>query len=117
MKRTLVGALGLCVLSATCHADPGEARLQTQRALMDRDRQAAEFSRPELRDMPRRGDAEPLRPDERVLRAREREAWLLGSSPAPQPAAQSRPPLPLPLSIPRGPGQAVDPIPVQGSRS
>jgi hypothetical protein len=51
-----------------------------------------------------------------VLRAREREAWLLESSPASQPAAQSQPPLPLPLSIPRSPGQAVDPIPVQGSR-
>lgn len=83
---------------------------------MESDRQAAEFSRPRLRDMPRRGDAEPLRPDERVLRAREREAWLLESSPASQPAAQSQPPLPLPLSIPRSPGQAVDPIPVQGSR-
>jgi hypothetical protein len=86
VKRTLVGALGLSLLlSATCRADPAEAQRQTQRALMDRDRQAAEFSRPELRDMPRRGDAEP--------------------------------PLPLPLSIPRGPGQAIDPIAVQGSRS
>ena len=91
-------------------ADPAQAERQTQRALIERDRQAAEFSHPELRDMPRRGDAEPLRPDERVLRSRERDAYLL--QPAPQAPVAAEPPLPLP----GGAGHGVDPVPVQGPR-
>jgi hypothetical protein len=93
-------------------AHPAEGERQTQRALMERDRQAAEFSRPELRDMPRRGDAEPLRPDERVLRSREREAYLLQHVPAPQAPRPAEAPLPLP----GGRGHAVDPVPVQRPR-
>lgn len=105
-------ALGLSLAAAApCRADPAEAERQSQRALMERDRQAAEFSRPELREMPRRSDAEPLRPDERVLRAREREAYLLNVSP---PAAAA--PSPRPLPLPGGPRHAVDPVPVQGFR-
>lgn len=116
MNRTFAGALWLCALvGTTCRADPTEAQRQTQRALMERDLQAAEFSRPELRDMPQRGYAEPFRPDERVLRASEREAYLLKPAAAPQPAPRSEAPLPLPLSLPRGSGPAVDPIPVQRS--
>ena len=97
-------------------ADPAEAERQTQRALIERDRQAAEFSLPKLRAMPRRSDAEPLRPDERVLRARERDAYLLQSAPPTAEPPAFEPPLPLPASIPRGPGHAVDPVPVQGPR-
>ncbi len=97
-------------------ADPTEAERQTQRALIERDRQAAEFSRPELRDMPRRSEAEPLRPDERVLRSGERDAYLLPQAPAARAPAVPEPPLPLPSSIPWGPGHAVDPVPVQGPR-
>lgn len=97
-----------------CRADPAEAEHQAQRALIERDRQAAEFSRPELRDMPRRSDAEPMRPDERAQQARERETWLRHLPPPPAPPASGDAAKPLPL--PRGPGHAVDPVPVQGSR-
>jgi hypothetical protein len=103
--------IGYAVLVSPCRADPAEAERQTQLQLLQRDRQAAEFSRPQLRDMPRRSDAEPLRPDERTLRARERDAYLLGASPAPQAPVPSEPPLPLPGGV----GHVVDPIPVQGS--
>src|SRR4051812_39639906 len=88
-------AAALIALPALCRADPGEAERQAQRALIERDRQAAEFSRPELRTMALPNDATPLRPDERALRAREREAYLLQISPVLQtPAPQA--PLPLP---------------------
>lgn len=110
MKLLLLAAL--LALPALCRAEPAEAELQAQRALIERDRQAAEFSRPELRSMAQPSDAAPLRPDERVLRERERQAWLLRISPVLQaPAAQA------PLPLPGGPGHAVDPIPVQGLRS
>jgi hypothetical protein len=105
-----------CFLAAPalCHADPTEVERQVQRALIERDRQAAEFSRPELRDLPQPSPAAPLRPDERTMRAREREAYQLNPPPkAPAPAAPSAKPLPLP----GGPGHAVDPVPVQGPRS
>jgi hypothetical protein len=108
-------ALLACVaaLPALAAAQPREAERQVQRALIERDRQAAEFSRPELREVPRPSTALPLRPDERVLRAREREAYLLGVSPAPAPSRdESLKPLPLPGR----PGGTVDPIPVQGPR-
>lgn len=109
MKRIVL--TGLAFLPALCRADPAEAERQVQRALIERDRQAAEFSRPELRDMPRPSDATPLRPDERFVRQREREAYLLQFSPVPQA------PLPAkPLPLPGGPDHAVDPVPVQGSR-
>jgi len=99
-----------------CRADPAEAERQTQRALIERDRQAAEFSRPELRDMPRRSDAEPLRPDERVLRVREREAYLLPSAPGAAPTAHPATAAQRPLPLPGRPGHAADPVPVQGTR-
>jgi hypothetical protein len=110
VKVLLVAAL--IALPAPCRADPAEAERQAQRALIERDRQAAEFSRPELRGMGQPGDAAPLRPDERLLRERDREAWLLRISPVLQTPA---PPAPLPL--PGGPGHTVDPIPVQGPGS
>ena len=96
------------------HADPAEVDRQVQRALIERDRQAAEFSRPELRDMPQPSPAEPLRPDERVLRSREREAYRPAPPVAPPPPSSQ--PLPLPSSIPGRAGHGVDPVPVQGPR-
>ena len=99
-----------------CSAQPAEAERQAERALIERDRQAAEFSRPELRDMPRRSDAEPLRPDERHLRSRERDAWLLQHRPAPGTPPPGEPPRPLPSSVPGGERRGVDPVPVQGPR-
>lgn len=107
MRRILLACLAAA--PALGHADPAEVDRQVQRALIERDRQAAEFSRPELRDMPQPSAAEPLRADERVMRAREREAY----HPAPPPA----PPAPngKPLPLPGGPGHAVDPVPVQGT--
>lgn len=121
MKRLLaVSLLGGALFTQPCGAEPTEAGRQAERALMERDRQAAEFSRPELRDMPRRSDAEPLRPDERALRSRERDAWLLQHAPAPPAPPPAEPPLPLPSSIPSSipgrPGLGVDPVPVQGPR-
>jgi hypothetical protein len=111
----LAGPLVLCVFTvAPYRADPAEAERQGERALIERDRQAAEFSRPELRDMPRRSEAEPLRPDERVQQAREREVWLRHLPPPPAAPASGESAKPLPL--PGGPGHAVDPVPIQGSR-
>jgi hypothetical protein len=100
------------LLAGQAAAEPLEAERQVQRALIERDRQAAEFSRPELRGLPQKSDAEPLRADERVLRSRERDAYLLSQPPAPQA------PLPVeaPLPLPGGPGHGVDPIPVPGPR-
>ena len=111
MRSFLLGCLAAA--PALGHADPAEVDRQVQRALIERDRQAAEFSRPELRDMPQPSPAEPLRPDERVMRSREREAYR--PAPPPAPPAPTGKPLPLPSSIPGGPGHAVDPVPVQGA--
>jgi hypothetical protein len=100
------------LLAGHATADPLEAERQVERALIERDRQAAEFSRPELRNLPRKSDAEPLRSDERVLRSRERDAYLLSQPPAPQ----APPPVEAPLPLPGGAGHGVDPIPVPGPR-
>ena len=83
---------------------------EVQRALIERDRQSAEFARPELRQLHSRRDQQhqPVRPDERALEARERDA---------QPAVPERPataPDYRPLPLPGGPRHGVDPIPVQG---
>jgi hypothetical protein len=82
---------------------------EIDRALIQRDRQSAEFSRPELRDLHQRQDMRqgPSRPDERVMQARERESF-----PSEQQAPQLQSYKPLPL--PGGPRPLVDPIPVQG---
>jgi len=105
-------SLLVLLLAGHAAADPLEAERQAQRALIERDRQAAQFARPELRNMPQKSDAEPLRPDERVLRSRERDAYLLNQPPAPQ----APPPVEAPLPLPGGPGHGVDPVPVQGPR-
>ena len=83
---------------------------EVQRALIERDRQSAEFARPELRDMHLRRDLQnlPARPDERIVESRERDAQAgVVERPAPPPDYR-------PLPLPGGPRHGVDPIPVQG---
>ena len=82
---------------------------EVQRALIERDRQSAEFARPELRELHLRRDLQhlPARPDERMLEAREREALPVQEQPAPAPDYR-------PLPLPGGPRHGVEPIPVQG---
>lgn len=84
-----------------------------QRALIERDRQSAEFARPELRDLHLRLDLRnlPARPDQRMVEERERNA---------QPALAEQPiksPEYGPLPLPGGPAHVVDPIPVEGRGS
>jgi hypothetical protein len=81
-----------------------------ERALIERDRQSAEFARPELRDLHSRRDQQhlPPRPDERALESREREAY-----PAPEKPVSAPDYRPLPL--PGGPRPGVEPITVPGS--
>ena len=102
MKRA---ALLLLLVPLAASAQQTEA----ERAVIERDRQSAEFSNPALRDLHSRRDQQhlPARPDERVLESREREAF---PSPDPAPRLQNYPPLPLP----GGPRHGVEPIPVQG---
>jgi hypothetical protein len=80
-----------------------------QRALIERDRQSAEFARPELRDLHVRRDMQhlPTRPDERIVEERERNAQ--------SPVTEKPPTTPdyAPLPLPWGPTHGVDPIPVQ----
>jgi hypothetical protein len=108
MTRVFVLAGLAATAAAQCLADPAEVERQTERALMERDRQAAEAADPQLRQMPLPNEALPYRPDERAFRAREREAFRLNKTP-PSVAPPSAPPLPLP----GGAGSTVNPIPVQ----
>jgi hypothetical protein len=98
----------LFLLSLPLHAQQAEI----ERALIQRDRQSAEFARPELRELHQRQDTNrgPLRPDERVMQARERDAYP--ATPAPAPIEVS--PYSRPLPLPGGPRPLVDPVPVQG---
>ena len=96
---------------AGAQSNPNEAGIQ--RALIERDRQSAEFARPELRDLHLRRDLQhlPARPDERTAEERERNA---------QPVAAEKPakaPDYGPLPLPGGPAHGVDVIPVQGRGS
>jgi hypothetical protein len=81
-----------------------------QRALIERDRQSAEFSRPELRHLHTQQDLNPrpMRIDERALQARERDAYPRAEPVSPGTAS------PGPLPLPGGPAHGVDPVPVQG---
>lgn len=106
MNLALVAAL----LPAWAAAqNPHQAEID--RALIERDRQSAEFSRPELRDLHTQQDHRnlPPRPDERGQQARERDAYPRPVPVAPPAAA------PRPLPLPGGPGHGVDPVPVQGA--
>jgi hypothetical protein len=89
-------------------ANPHEAVIQ--RELIQRDRQSAEFSRPELRNLHLQQDTQnrPPRADERALQARERDASAR-AEPLEAVAAN-----PGPLPLPGGPVHGVEPIPVQG---
>ena len=86
------------------------AQTEAERAVIERDRQSAEFSNPALRDLHSRRDQQhlPPRPDERAAEARERDAQPLPERAAP-PAPHYRP-----LPLPGGPRHGVEPIPVQG---
>ena len=99
--------LAAAIFSAAAWADPGQHRIEVQRALMQRDRQSAEFSRPELRPLhQQQGERHtPVRADERPLQAREREAVKLEEKPAPPPSEVG--PSPLPGGLRHG----VEPIP------
>jgi len=101
----------LLVLAPAWAAAQNPHQADIDRALIARDRQSAEFSRPELRDLHTRQDHQnlPPRADERGRQARERDAYPRPGT-VPPPVA-SRGPLPLP----GGPGHGVDPIPVQGT--
>ena len=89
--------------------NPHQAEID--RALIERDRQSAEFSRPELRDLHTRQDRQnlPPRADERGRQARERDGYPRPSTVAPPVAS------PGALPLPGGPGHGVDPVPVQGA--
>ena len=98
----------LAPVAALAQQDPA-----VQRAVIERDRQSAEFSRPELRDYHQRLDQQhlPARLDERQAEERERNA---------QPVAVEKPvnaPDYSPLPLPGGPGHGVNVIPVQGRGS
>ena len=107
MKLTVL-VVWLALFAALAQQDPA-----VQRAVIERDRQSAEFARPELRDYHLRKDQQhlPPRPDEPQAEERERNA---------QPVAAEKPvnaPDYSPLPLPGGPVHGVNPIPVQGRGS
>ena len=103
MKRAALLVVALPLIGLAQQPDP------VQRAVIERDRQSAEFARPELRDLHLRRDMQhlPTRPDERMVEERERNA---------QPPVVEQPasaPDYTPLPLPGGARHGVDPIPVQ----
>ena len=104
----ILALLPLCAAAEPLH------QTEVQRALIQRDRQSAEFARPELRDLHTRQDMQqlPERPDERGAQSRERDAYPRAERPAATPATPA--PRPLPSPLPGGPAPGIDPIPVQG---
>lgn len=103
MKRWLLLA---CLVPLAALAQQAEI----QRALIERDRQSAEFARPELRELHLRQDQNhaPARADERFAQAREGDA-VARDEKTPTATSDYRP-----LPLPGGPRHGVDPIPVQG---
>jgi len=101
----------LMVVLAPCAA-LAQQQDPVQRAVIERDRQSAEFARPELRDVYLRRDMQhlPARPDERVVEQLERNAQPVVEKPLPAPDYS-------PLPLPGGPAHGVDVIPVQGRGS
>jgi hypothetical protein len=106
--RLVLAALLLAPMAAPAQQDPA-----VQRAVIERDRQSAEFARPELRDYHLRKDLQhlPPRPDERQAEERERNAQPVVSEPPANAPDYS------PLPLPGGPVHGVNPIPVQGRGS
>jgi hypothetical protein len=102
MRRAVLAAM--LVFAGGARADGDDA---VQRALVERDRQAAEFAHPELRELHNAQDQahRPARPDERAAEQRERDAYLLRN---PVPAAP--PPDYAPLPLPGGPRHGVEPV-------
>ena len=102
MRCALLAAM--LVLARVARADGDEA---TQRALIERDRQAAEFAHPELRDWHNAQDQahRPARPDERAAEQRERDAYLLHKA-----VPATPPPDYAPLPLPGGPRPGVEPV-------
>jgi hypothetical protein len=84
-----------------------------ERAVIERDRQSAEFARPELRDYHLRKDQQhlPQRPDERQVEERDRNAQRLATE------KPVKAPDYAPLPLPGGPAHGVNPVPVQGRGS
>ena len=102
--------LAALVLLIAPMAAPAQQQDPVQRAVIERDRQSAEFARPELRDYHLRKDQRhlPQRPDERQAEERDRNA---------QPVVVEEPvqaPDYGPLPLPGGPAHGVNVIPVQG---
>ena len=107
MKLAAVAVM-LAPFAALAQQDPA-----VQRALIERDRQSAEFARPELRDYHLRKDEQhlPQRPDERQAEERDRNAQSVATeNPVKAPDYS-------PLPLPGGPVHGVNPIPVQGRGS
>ena len=104
--------LAALVVALAPFAAQGQQQDPVQRAVIERDRQSAEFARPELRDYHLRKDQHlPARPDERQAEERDRNA---------QPVAAEKPikaPDYAPLPLPGGPAHGVNVIPVQGGGS
>jgi hypothetical protein len=97
--------IALAIMAGSGHADGDEAAVE--RALIERDRQAAEFANPELRNLHEAQDQahRPARPDERSAEQRERDAYVLRK---PVPAAPPADYAPLPL--PGRPRHGVEPV-------
>ena len=108
MRCALLAAMLLLASGAR-----GDGEDAAQRALIERDRQSAEFAHPELREVHHAQDQalRPARPDERALEQRERDAYLLRK---PVPAAP--PPDYAPLPLPGGARHGVEPVTPAGIR-
>ena len=103
-------ALAVALLALTppfAHADD-----PVQRAVIERDRQSAEFANPDLRNFNQQRDAQnlPSRPDQRDVERRARDAEVLRAT---SPAVESAPDY-RPLPLPGGPVNGVEPITVPG---
>ena len=103
----MLAAALVALAPVMAHADD-----PVQRAVIERDRQAAEFANPDLRNFSQQRDAQhlPPRPDQRDLERRARDAEVLQAAP---PAALPAPDY-RPLPLPGGPSNGVDPITVPG---
>jgi hypothetical protein len=96
--------LAALLITAGARADGEDP---AQRALIERDRQSAEFAHPELRELHNAQDQahRPARADQRAAEQRERDAYLLR---IPVPAAP--PPDYAPSPLPGGPRHGVEPV-------
>lgn len=95
--------MALAIVASAARADGDDPAVQ--RALIERDRQSAEFAHPELRTLHNEQDLAhpPKRPDKRALQQRERDAYVLREPAAPAPAPDY-----APLPLPGGPQHGVE---------